>query len=105
MVSRGEIWEWASPAHGLAIVLVVSSDDRNHVFPRTLVCPVSTQIELPALPRTVRLQDAEPVRGRVLCDFIYDVNSGELVRNLGPLSRQAMAAVDAELIAVLDLPT
>ncbi len=106
MVRRGEVWEWRSAGHGGPVaVLVVSSDVRNQVLSRILACPVVVHIELPLLPRTVQLGDGEPVHGSVLCDFIYDLDGNELIRCFGELSKPAIAAVDEQLIAVLDLPT
>ncbi|MHB1582980.1 MAG: type II toxin-antitoxin system PemK/MazF family toxin [Acidimicrobiales bacterium] len=101
-MARGELWQWEGGGP-TQVTLVVSSDVRNQVLDKVLVCPVVPQQY--RLPHTVVLGDMEPLQGTVLCDFIYTAEVARLRQGFGPITPAAMAAVDEQLVAALDLPT
>jgi mRNA interferase MazF len=82
--------------------LVVSSNRRNERLPQALAVRLTTSHK-PQIPTVVELDRREPFTGRVLCDDIEALYPDEVRRDVGALSPNAMARVEAGLRAALDL--
>jgi mRNA interferase MazF len=82
--------------------LVVSNNRRNGRLPQVLAVRLTTSPK-PQIPTVVELDRQEPFAGRVLCDDIEALYPDEVRRDLGALSPDAMARVEAGLRTALDL--
>jgi mRNA interferase MazF len=100
---RGRVYAAKLPHVGdEKFYVVVSNDRRNQQLPQVLAARLTTS---PKSPRSsvVELDDREMFAGRVVCDDIETIWPDEVIRDLGPLTREAMARVSDGLRAALDL--
>lgn len=82
--------------------LVVSNNIRNRKLPQVLAVRLTTT-KKPPMPSIVELGAAEVFHGRVLCDDIEAIWPDEVRRDLGALTPNAMAQVEAGLRAALGM--
>ena len=83
--------------------LVVSNNRRNRSLPQVLAVRLTTSPK-PTIRSIVELGASEVFEGRMVCDDIVELWEDEIRRDLGALSRPAMARVERGLAAALDLP-
>jgi mRNA-degrading endonuclease toxin of MazEF toxin-antitoxin module len=82
--------------------VVVSNDSRNAQLSDVLGVRLIRDI-LPPMPTVVKLPEVEPLAGNVLCDEVDTIPVGDLVYDLGRLSRQFMWRINIGLLTALDL--
>jgi len=83
--------------------LVVSNNRRNAELPQVLAVRLTTSPK-PARPSIIELDHQGVFTGRVVCDDIEVIYPDEVRRDMGALTRDEMARVDAGLCAALSLP-
>jgi mRNA interferase MazF len=81
--------------------LVVSNNRRNAAFPQVLAVRLTTTPVKSPRPAIVELDRREVFTGRAVCDDIVELYRDEVTRDLGALSRSAMAGIEAGLRAAL----
>jgi mRNA-degrading endonuclease toxin of MazEF toxin-antitoxin module len=107
MPRRGELYD-GTFSDRQQVVIVVSEDARNASWPTVLVAPVVRDPLLAqtfSIETTVKLGDAEPVEGRVLCDFIFTAKVAEFTTSdlLGEVSGTAVEQINRALVKVFDI--
>lgn len=81
--------------------LVVSNNRRNGAFPQVLAVRLTTTPVKRPRPAIVELDHREVFIGRAVCDDIVELYPDEVTRDLGALSRSAMAGIEDGLQAAL----
>lgn len=100
---RGRVYAATLPSIGAEKYFVVVSNNRRNAALGSVLAVRLTTSEKPALPSIVELGPREVVHGRAVCDDITELFEGEVIRDLGALSPQAMRQVDDGLRAALAL--
>lgn len=83
--------------------LVVSNNRRNDHFPQVLAVRLTTTAPRSPRPAMVGLGRGEVFDGWAACDDIETIWPDEVTRDMGALTRGAMARVEDGLRAALDL--
>ena len=82
--------------------VVVSNNARNRALPSVLAVRLTTSTK-PQLPSIVEIPPHENLRGRAVCDDIYELWGDEIRDDVCAFSTATMAAVDDGLRAALSL--
>lgn len=87
-------------------VLVVQTDLLNSIHPSTLICPITTNIQLGSKILRVHLSARES-NLKQNCDIMIDqvraIDNRRLIKRIGILSRELQKKVDENLKIVFDL--
>lgn len=85
-------------------VVVIQTDLINEAHLSTIICPVTTNVKPEVKLLRVHLTKKElPQLSDVLVDQIRAIDNRRLVRHLGKLNREQIAALKSNIKIVLDL--
>jgi len=100
---RGRVVWFELPGAGRKPALVVSNNTRNRNLGSALAARITTS-DKPAIASVVGLSPTDPLRGRVLCDDLIEVDDDEVVLDGGAVGPLTMRRVEAGLRHALGLP-
>lgn len=87
-------------------VLVVQSDLLNSIHPSTLICPITTNVQLESKILRVHLSAGES-NLKQNCDIMIDqvraIDNRSLIKKIGTLTKELQKKVNENLKIVLDL--
>lgn len=112
MINKYEVWiadlepSFGTEAGKIRPVVVVQSDLLNSVHPSTLICPITTNLNMEAKLLRVHLKKGEARLDQdsdILIDQVRAVDNKRLMKKLGSISATKRQALDENLRIVLDL--
>jgi mRNA interferase MazF len=87
-------------------VVIIQTNALNKVHPSTIVCPITTNVQLKSNILRVHLKKGE-ASVKTDCDIMVDqiraIDNKRLLKRIGLLSQQQIAALISNLKIVLDL--
>ena len=112
IIKKNEIWVAnLDPRHGTETgktrpVLIIQTDLLNKIHPSTLICPITTNIQLDSEILRVHLKKGT-AKVKENCDIMIDqiraIDNKRLIKKIGDLPKEVFGRVKENIKIILDL--
>ncbi|HBX52561.1 MAG: taxon MazF [Bacteroidetes bacterium RIFOXYA12_FULL_35_11] len=112
IIKKNEIWVAnLDPRHGTETgktrpVLIIQTDLLNKIHPSTLICPITTNIQLDSEILRVHLKKGT-AKVKENCDIMIDqiraIDNKRLIKKIGDLPKEVFERVKENIKIILDL--